>query len=374
MSKKVYTKKQFTVSQLVVRLVLSVISYVLGILCIATFEADIGLKVVGMLLLCGLPYMIGRNSRKMERYIDRHSKGSEGTVVVVVKKKHKGCLRVILSVILGLALGIVLTPYLIFKYITAIIKLTKSKSDDEDITDEPEASDEKAEAETPASVAPQAEGRRVCSNCGAELAANVNFCPNCGTRYDTSASFTASANNISGVMTVDDFIRSSQITGRLWALRLAAMFSVLIILVVNIAIQLSSEDFSTQITIYYPVIATILCLASIILGIISIKTPVKRKPLRATAVSCTVLCLLSLIMSFVFRFVSDLSQLKPNLLISIPQIIVVAADIVFMAIGMEGKFDYKNELPANKLNASYVMSVIAVVSAILSVVAPIYYA
>lgn len=96
--------------------------------------------------------------------------------------------------------------------------------------------------------------------------------------------------------------------------------------------------------------------------------------MRATAVSCTVLCLLSLIMSFVFRFVSDLSQLKPNLLISIPQIIVVAADIVFMAIGMEGKFDYKNELPANKLNASYVMSVIAVVSAILSVVAPIYYA
>ena len=369
MSKKVYTKKQSTVSQLVVRSVLSAISYVLGILCIATLEADIGLKVVGMLLLCGLPYMIGRNSRKMERYIDRHSKGSEGTVVVVVKKKHKGCLRVILSVILGLALGIVLTPYLIFKYITAIIKLTKSKSDDEDITDEPEASDEKAEAETPASVAPQAEGRRVCSNCGTELAANVNFCPNCGTKYTSDGNASGTANNAPANMaiTIDDLIRSNQVVGRLWVLRLAAMFSVLIILAVNIATQLSSGDFSTQITIYYHVIATILCLASIILGIISIKTPVKRKALRATAVSCTVLCLLSLIMSFVFRFVSDLSQLKPNLLISIPQIIVVAADIAFVAIGMEGKFDYKNELPAKKLTASYIMSAIAVVSAIVSV-------
>ena len=369
MSKKVYTKKQSTVSQLVVRSVLSAISYVLGILCIATLEADIGLKVVGMLLLCGLPYMIGRNSRKMERYIDRHSKGSEGTVVVVVKKKHKGCLRVILSVILGLALGIVLTPYLIFKYITAIIKLTKSKSDDEDITDEPEASDEKADSETPANVAPQAEGRRVCSNCGTELAANVNFCPNCGTKYTSDGNASGTANNAPANMaiTIDDLIRSNQVVGRLWVLRLAAMFSVLIILAVNIATQLSSGDFSTQITIYYPVIATILCLASIILGIISIKTPVKRKPLRATAVSCTVLCLLSLIMSFVFRFVSDLSQLKPNLLISIPQIIVVAADIVFMAIGMEGKFDYKKELPAKKLTASYIMSAIAVVSAIVSV-------
>lgn len=108
--------------KLIVKTVLSVASYAFGIVFF-TMQMDIGMKVIFGLLFCGLPFALGYNSRKMDKLTKKAQ--DKGVAVVVVKQKRKGLLRKILTAVLGLACGIVATPYLVVKNIMAIVADSK---------------------------------------------------------------------------------------------------------------------------------------------------------------------------------------------------------------------------------------------------------
>lgn len=108
--------------KLVIKAVISAAVYALGITFFC-MDMDIGMKVIFGLLFCGLPFVVGYNSRKMDKLAKKAQ--AKGVAVVVVKQKKKGLLRRILTSILGLAAGIIATPYLIFKYIMTIVANSK---------------------------------------------------------------------------------------------------------------------------------------------------------------------------------------------------------------------------------------------------------
>ena len=108
--------------KLVIKAVISAAVYALGITFFC-MDMDIGMKVIFGLLFCGLPFVVGYNSRKMDKLAKKAQ--AKGAAVVVVKQKKKGLLRRILTSILGLAAGIIATPYLIVKYIMTIVANSK---------------------------------------------------------------------------------------------------------------------------------------------------------------------------------------------------------------------------------------------------------
>ncbi|HIU82932.1 MAG TPA: zinc-ribbon domain-containing protein [Candidatus Faecicola pullistercoris] len=372
MSKKVYYPKQTNMKDLIKKLVLSAISYAVGwVFFAAVSGADIGLRIAGLLLLCGLPYMIGRKSRKMEKLIAKKGKEVDGKIVVVVKKKRrKDLLMRFVYAILGLALGIVLTPYLMIQYVIAIVKLSKSQSDPTAITDDNLTAEESNTADT--SESPQAQGPRFCVNCGAKLTTEMKFCPVCGAQcltYDTTSLPESDGNE---PLTVTDLIKSNEVSGRLWLLRIAAAASIFIVIAVNIIVQFMFNGNAQIITYFYPAICAVFCAVNLIFSIVSIKTPVKRKTMNSVAISSALFCLFSLILLFVFNLIFEAYDLSQGLIILIPQVIIVIADIVFFKIGMGKKLDYKTELSDKKLKTSYVLSAVAVVLAIVSIISPVY--
>ena len=108
--------------KLVIKAVISAAVYALGITFFC-MDMDIGMKVIFGLLFCGLPFVVGYNSRKMDKLAKKAQ--AKGVAVVVVKQKKKDLLRRILTSILGLAAGIIATPYLIVKYIMTIVANSK---------------------------------------------------------------------------------------------------------------------------------------------------------------------------------------------------------------------------------------------------------
>lgn len=108
--------------KLIIKIVLSVLFYALGI-SFFVMDMDLSMKIIFGLLFCGLPFTIGYNTRKMDKLAKKAQ--AKGVSVVVVKKKKKGLLKRILISIAGLAAGIVATPYLVVKYVIAIVNNSK---------------------------------------------------------------------------------------------------------------------------------------------------------------------------------------------------------------------------------------------------------